>query len=49
MFVSKYEVSDSNKSKFIRQQEASRLLGSSVINPLLSKIPLVALLLFQRC
>ena len=47
MFVSKYEASDSNKSKFIREQEASRLLGSSVINRLLSKIPLVGLLCFR--
>ena len=37
MLLSKYAVCDSKKSKFIKQQEASRLL---------SKIPLVGPLLF---
>ena len=39
---------DSKKSKFIKEQEASRLLSSLGINKTLSKIPLVGHLLFQR-
>ena len=37
---------DSKKSKFIKQQEASGLLGSLRIKTPLSKIPLVGPLLF---
>ena len=37
---------DSNKSKFIKQQEASGLLSSLRIKTPLSKIPLVGPLLF---
>ena len=46
IFLSKYEVSDSKKSKFIKEQKASRLLNSLGIKTPLSKIPLVGLLLF---
>ena len=46
MFSSKCAVCDNKKSKFINQQEASRLLSSLGINAPLSKIPLVDPLLF---
>ena len=46
MFSSKCTVCDSEKSKFINQQEASRLLSSLGIKAPLSKIPLVGPLLF---
>ena len=46
MLLSKYEVCDSKKSKFIKEQEASRLLSSLEIKASLRKIPLVGLLLF---
>ena len=46
MLLSKYVMCDSNKSKFIKQQEASGLLSSLRIKALLSKIPLVGPLLF---
>ena len=46
MFSSKCAVCDSKKSKFINQQEASRLLSSLGIKAPLSKIPLVGPLLF---
>ena len=46
MLLSKYVMCDSNKSKFIKQQEASGLLSSLRIKTLLSKIPLVGPLLF---
>ena len=46
MFSSKCAVCDNKKSKFINQQEASRLLSSLGINAPLSKIPLVGPLLF---
>ena len=46
MLLSKWAVCDSKKSKFIRQQEASRLLRSLGIKTPLSKIPLVGPLLF---
>ena len=48
MLKSKCEVCDSEKSKFIREQEASRLLRSLGIKKPLSKIPLVGPLLFYR-
>ena len=41
MLLSKCAVCDSEKSKFIKQQEASRLLSSLGIKTSLSKIPLV--------
>ena len=46
MLLSKYAVCDSKNSKFIKQQEASRLLSSLGIKRPLSKIPLVGHLLF---
>ena len=46
MLLSKYVMCDSNKSKFIKQEEASGLLSSLRIKTLLSKIPLVGPLLF---
>ena len=44
--LSKYEVCDSKKSKFIKEQEASGLLSSLGRNGPLSKIPLLGHLLF---
>ena len=44
--LSKCTVCDSKKSKFIQQQETSRLLSSLGIKAPLSKIPLVGSLLF---
>ena len=41
MLLSKCAVFDSNKSKFFKKQEASRLLCSLGIKPPLSKVPLV--------
>ena len=46
MLSSRCIVSDSKKSKFIKQQEASGLLSSLGIKTPLSKIPLVGRLLF---
>ena len=46
MLLSKCSVYDSNKSKFIKEQEARGLWSSLVIKTPLSKIPLVGLLLF---
>ena len=46
MFLSKCEVGDSKKSKFIKEQEASELLSSLGIKTPLSKIPLLGPLLF---
>ena len=46
MLLSKCEVCDINKSTFIKEQEASRLLSSLGIKALLSKIPLTGSLLF---
>ena len=46
MLLSKCTVSDSKKSKFIKEQEASGLLSSLGIKTPLSKIPLVGPLLF---
>ena len=48
MLFSKYAVCNSKKSKFIKEQEASRLLSSSGTKTPLSKIPFVGALLFQR-
>ena len=41
MLLAKCEVCDSKKSKFIKEQEAGRLLSSLGINTCLSKITLV--------
>ena len=41
MLLSKCAVCDSKKSKFIKEQEASRLLSSLGIKTPLSRIPLV--------
>ena len=41
MILSKCALSDSKKSKFIKQQEASRLLSSLGIKTPLIKIPLI--------
>ena len=46
MLLSKCEVYDSKKWKFIKQQEASGLLSSLGIKALLNKIPLLGILLF---
>ena len=46
MLLSKCSVCDSEKPKFIKEQEASRLLISLEIKTPLSKIPLVGPLLF---
>ena len=46
MLLSKYAVCDSKKSKFIKEKEASGLLSSLGIKTSLSKIPLLASLLF---
>ena len=46
MLLSKCAVCDSEKSKFIKQQEASGLLSNLGIKTPLSKIPLVGPLLF---
>ena len=48
MILSKCEVRDSKKSKFIKEQEASGLLSSLGIKTILSEILLVAPLLFWR-
>ena len=48
MLLSKYTVCDSKKLKFIKEQEASGWFISWGINAPLSKIPLVAPLLFER-
>ena len=48
MLLSKCEVCDSKRSKFIKDQEASGLLCSLGIMKPLSKIPLFDSLLFQR-
>ena len=46
MLLSKCEVWDSKKSKFIKEQETSGLLSSLRIKTPLSKIPLLGPLLF---
>ena len=46
MLLSKYGVGDSKKSKFVKEQEASRLSSSLRIKTLLSKIPFVGHRLF---
>ena len=48
MLLSKCEVCDSKKSKFIKEQEATRLLNGFGIKTPLSQIPLVDPLLFKR-
>ena len=45
MLLSKCEVRDSVKSKFMKEQEASGLISSLGIKSPLSKIPLVGLVL----
>ena len=46
MLLSKCDMCDSKKLKFIKEQEASVLLSSLGIKALLNKIPLFGLLLF---
>ena len=46
MLLSKCVVCDSKKSKFLKEQEASRLLSSLGIKTPLNKIPLLGPLLF---
>ena len=46
MLLWKCDVCDSKKSKFMKEQEASRLLSSLAIKTPLRKIPLVDPLLF---
>ena len=48
MLSSKCALCDTKKSKFIKQEEASRLLSSLGIKTPLSKIPLLGTLLFQE-
>ena len=48
MLLSKYTVCDSKKLKFIKEQVASGWFSSWGIKAPLSKIPLVAPLLFER-
>ena len=48
MLLSKYTVCDRKKLKFIKEQEASGWFSSLGIKATLSKIPLVAFLLFER-
>ena len=48
MLSSKYAVCDCKKSKFIKQQNASRLLNSLGTKTSSDEIPLLGLLLFQR-
>ena len=46
MLLTKCAVCDSEKSKFIKQEEATGLLSSLEIKTPLSKIPLIGPLLF---
>ena len=46
MLLSKYAVSDSKKSKFIKEQEASGLFSSFGIKTPSSKVPLLGPFLF---
>ena len=46
MLLSKCAVCDSKKSKFIKQQEVSRLLSSLEVKTPLNKFPLLGPLLF---
>ena len=46
MLLSKCEVCNSKKSKFIKEQQAGGLLSSLGINTPLNKIPLLGALLF---
>ena len=46
MLLSKYEMRDSKKAKFIKEQEASGLLSSLGINTPLNQIPLLGPFLF---
>ena len=46
MLLSKCDVCDSKKLKFIKEQEASGVLNSLGIKTLLNKIPLFGLFLF---
>ena len=46
MLLSKYEVYDNKKLKFIEEQKATGLLSSLGIKTLLNKIPLLGHLLF---
>ena len=48
MLLSNCAVSDSTKSRFIKEQEASGFFSSLGIKALLSKIPLAGPLLFKR-
>ena len=47
MFLSKYGVCDSKKSRFIKQQEVCGLLNSLGIKTPLTKIPLVVPFCFK--
>ena len=46
MLLSKYALCDTKKSRFIKEQEASRLLSSLGIKALLSKIRFLGNILF---
>ena len=47
MLLSKFAISGSKKSKFIKEQEANGLLSSLEIKTLLRKVPLLGNILFQ--
>ena len=48
MILSKRDVCDSKKLRFIKEQEASRLLSTLGVKTSFSKIPLVVSLLFSE-
>ena len=48
MLLSKYAMCDSEKSRFIKKQEVSGLLGNLEIRTTLSKIPLLCDILFWK-
>ena len=49
MLLSKCAMCNSEKLKFVKEQEASRLLNSLEIKTPLNKIPLLGPLLFYKC
>ena len=49
MLLSKCAMFNSEKLKFVKEQEASRLLNNLEIKTPLNKIPLLGPLLFYKC
>ena len=49
ILLSKCAMCNSEKLKFVKEQEASRLLNSLEIKTPLNKIPLLGSLLFYKC